>query len=232
MPEGRLWLVRDTYAAETAWAPQHVGKELRLVRLGAANAELDAIRHNAEAETARKAGDHERAGRHQAWAASYQAMRDRYQAQEQIFAATINDRAEWEHATEPTRHLAIAADAELRRRHPGHKIEPLRSAEPPPTGEAQRAQLTPAPDKRIGEMARWVTDLTAQRQAFRDKIEERQALKAPNQDPDYDDLGHAFPAWHPPEKDAILQPPKPEIKLAAKIVELAREPEGSREAAD
>ena len=39
MPDGRLWLVRDTYAAETAWAPQHVGRELRLVRLGAANAE-------------------------------------------------------------------------------------------------------------------------------------------------------------------------------------------------
>ena len=25
MPDGRLWLVRDTYAAETAWAPAHVG---------------------------------------------------------------------------------------------------------------------------------------------------------------------------------------------------------------
>jgi hypothetical protein len=74
MPDGRLWLIRDTYTAETAWAPQHTGKELRLARLGAANAELDAIRHNAEAETARKQGDHERAGRHQAWAASYQAM--------------------------------------------------------------------------------------------------------------------------------------------------------------
>ena len=44
MPDGRLWLIRDTYAAETCWAPRHVGKELRLVRLGAANAELDAIR--------------------------------------------------------------------------------------------------------------------------------------------------------------------------------------------
>jgi hypothetical protein len=232
MPEGRLWLIRDTYAAETAWAPQHVGKELRLVRLGAANAELDAIRHNVEAETARKAGDRERAGRHQAWSASYQAMRERYQAQEQFFAATMNDRAEWEHATEHTRHLAIAADAELRRLHPDHKIEPVRSAEPTPTDEAQREQLILAPDKRIGEMAQWVTDLAAQRQAFRDKIDERQALTVPNQDPDYEDLGHAFPAWNPPEKDAILQPPKPEITPAAKIVELAREPETGREAAD
>ena len=32
--------------------PRHVGKEPRLVRLGAANAELDAIREDAEAEAA------------------------------------------------------------------------------------------------------------------------------------------------------------------------------------
>jgi TrwC relaxase/AAA domain len=232
MPEGRLWLVRDTYAAETAGAPQHVGKELRLVRLGAANAQLDAIRADAEAEAARKAGDHERAGRHEAWAAAYRAMRDRYQAQEQTFATTMNERAEWEHATEHTRHLAVDADAELRRHHPDHKIEPLRSAEPLPIEQAQREQLTLAPDKRIGEMAQWVTDLASQQQAFHHKIEERQALKVPSEDPDYEDLGRAFPAWNPPEKDAILQPPKPEIPPAAKMVELAREPETGREAAD
>lgn len=76
VPDGRLWLIRDTYTAETAWAPRHVGKELRLARLGAANAELDAIRADAEAGAARKAGDHERTRRHEFWAASYQAMRD------------------------------------------------------------------------------------------------------------------------------------------------------------
>jgi hypothetical protein len=30
MPDGRLWLLRDTYATQNAWAPRHVGKELRL----------------------------------------------------------------------------------------------------------------------------------------------------------------------------------------------------------
>ena len=56
MPDGRLWLIRDTYAAETAWAPRHVGEELRLARLGAADADLAAIRAAAEADAARKAG--------------------------------------------------------------------------------------------------------------------------------------------------------------------------------
>jgi hypothetical protein len=107
-------------------------KELRLVRLGAANAELDAIRAGAEAGAARKADDQARAGRHEAWAASHRAMRDRYQAQEETFTKTMDDRTEWERATEHSRHLAVAADAELRRRHPDHSIEPLRSAEPAP----------------------------------------------------------------------------------------------------
>jgi hypothetical protein len=232
MPDGRLWLIRDTYAAETRWAPRHVGEELRLVRLGAANAELDAIRAGAEADSARKVGDLERAGRHEAWAASYRAMRDRYQVQEQIFAQTMADRTEWEHATEHSRHLAVAADVELRRRHPDQRVGPLRSAEPAPADEADREGLTLAPDEKIGEMAAWVSGLAAQRQAFREKIEERQALKVPAEDPDFEDLGYAFPTWNPPSKDAILQPPKPEIQPAAKILELAREPEADREAAD
>ncbi len=44
MPHGRLWLIRDTYATETAWAPRHFGWELRLARLGVANADMAAIR--------------------------------------------------------------------------------------------------------------------------------------------------------------------------------------------
>jgi hypothetical protein len=70
MPEGRLWLIRDTYATETRWAPRHVGRELRLARLGAHNADRDTIRAGAEAEAARKHGNRERADRHQFWAAS------------------------------------------------------------------------------------------------------------------------------------------------------------------
>ena len=233
MPDGRLWLIRDTYTAETQWAPRHVGRELRLVRLGAHNAGLDAIRADAEAEAARKVGDQQRAGRHQIWAASYRAMRDRYQVQEETFAKTMDYRTEWERATGPSRHLAVAADAELRRRHPGRPIEPLRSAEPVPAGEAERDELTLAPDKRIGrEMAQWISELASQRQAFRDKLEQRQGLKVPSEDPDWEDLGEAFPAWSPPQRDAILQPPKPQITPSAKLLQLAREYDTSPEAAD
>ena len=232
MPDGRLWLIRDTYAAETAWAPQHVGKELRLVRLGAQNAERDAIRANAEAEAARKHGDDERARRQELWATSYRAMRDRYQAQEEIFAKTMDDRQQWERTTEQTRHLAIAADAELRRRHPDERIEPLRSAEPAPASDTGREELQLAAKEKIGQMTQWVADLATQRHAFLEKLQERQTLQVPSEDHDWEDLGPAFPVWSPPQRDAILQPPKPELTPSAKILELAREQEANWEATD
>jgi hypothetical protein len=42
------------------------------------------------------------------------------------------DRDAWEEATRQRRQLAIAADAELRRRHPDQQHPPLRSAESHP----------------------------------------------------------------------------------------------------
>jgi hypothetical protein len=142
------------------------------------------------------------------------------------------DRADWERAAEQTRHLAVAADAELRRRQPNQRIEPVRSAEPEPASEADRDELQLAPDKRIGEMAAWVSDLAAQRQAFQEKLAERQALRVPSEVPEDHDLGPAFPAWNPPQRDAELQPPKPEIAPAAKVIERAREHQAGWEAAD
>jgi hypothetical protein len=158
-PDGRLWLIRDTYAAETAWAPRHVGKELRLARLG-------------------------------------------------------------------------AAGAELRRRHPDQQVEPLRSSEPAVVSDTDRAELTLAPDKKIGEMGAWIRELAAERQSFREKLDELQGLKVPSEDPDWDDLGEAFPSWNPPGRDAILQPPKPQITPSAKILQLAAERDTEPEAAD
>ncbi len=140
------------------------------------------------------------------------------------------DRQEWEHATAHSRRLAIAADAELRRRHPELKIEPLHSAEPAPASDT--SQLTLAPDQQIGEVAAWIRGLAAQRQAFREKMEERQGLMVPSEDPDWGDLGEAFPAWQAPGRDAILQPPKPQITPSAQMLQLAREHDTEPEAAD
>jgi hypothetical protein len=217
LPDGQLWLARDAYAAQTAWAPPYTGKELRLSRLGAFDAALAAIRADAETAAARKADDHERAARHETLAASYRALRDHYRQREQDLTQDIAARQEWEHATEPSRRLAIAADAELRHRHPGRKIEPLRSAEPAPASATGRDALHPAADGKLTEIAALIPDPAVQREQFRAEMGERPRLIVPG------DHGKAFRAMKTPGQDAILQPPRPEITPSARILQLAAE---------
>ena len=142
MPEGRLWHLRDTYPVETAWAPHYVGDELRQVRAAAREARLAGLRAAAEAAAAGQNSDLHTAARQQELAASYHALHQAYQQRETIFAATMADRADWEAATRAQRQLAVAADAELRRRHPGQPLPPLRSAEPEPATDTQHAEHT------------------------------------------------------------------------------------------
>ncbi len=95
--------------------------------------------------------------------------------------------------------------------------------QPAPVSDTEREQLHLASDEKIAEMAAWIRVLAAQRQAVRDKMEQRQGLKVPSEYPDWDDLGEAFAAWRPPGRDAILQPPEPQITLSTKILQLAAE---------
>ena len=150
LPDGTLLHLRDTYPIETAWAPKWVGDELRQVRLGAQEAHLAAIRAEAEARAAADRGDEQAAARQQILAVSYRAMHDAYRERETVFATTMADRADWEQATRQQRQLAVAADAELRRRHPDQRFAPLRSAEPEPTTQAQRDELTMTAGRRTG----------------------------------------------------------------------------------
>ena len=142
LPDGTLLHLRDTYPIETAWAPQYVGDELRQVRAGAWHARLASLRAAADAHAAQQHGHHDQAGQKHELADSYQALHDAYRQRESVFAAVMADRTAWEHATRHQRHLAVAADAELRRRHPGQPFPPLRSAEPEPATPAQRDELT------------------------------------------------------------------------------------------
>jgi hypothetical protein len=70
------------------------------------------------------------------------------------------DRTDWDAATRAQRQLAVAADAELRRRHLDQSFSPLRSAEPEPATETQRAELTLTSGQPPGEIGHWIKDLT------------------------------------------------------------------------
>jgi hypothetical protein len=226
LPDGTLMHLRDTYPIETTWAPQWVADELRQVRLGASEASLAAIRADAEAKAAADRGDNETAARQQTLAASYRAMHDAYRDRETVFVTTMADRTDWDQATRQQRHLAVAADAELRRRHPDQRFPPLRSAEPQPD------QLTMTTGEETKETGQWIKDLAAEHHKFADKLAERQSITIPSEDPDYGDLGQAFPPWKGRAKDAILQPPKPEIRPSARVLERAADRDLDAEAAN
>ena len=74
MPDGRLLHLRDTYPVETAWAPQHVGDELRQVRAAAWEARLVGLRAAAEARAAGHRGDRDHAAAAAQLAAGYKAL--------------------------------------------------------------------------------------------------------------------------------------------------------------
>ena len=212
---GSLFLIRDNYEAETAWAPRFVGPELRSVRTGAREAELTRARAAAEARVAESRGDHAQAERQRGLARSSQTLRAWYENHAAELEQTDADYREWQHATEGARQLAIVADAELRRRDPGLVLEPLRSAEPTPVTDTERAELERAPERgREHDAAGWVRQMAQARAAFREQLAERQSLRVPEPDPEYGDQGPAWPALAPRGRDAILQPPVPEMPSA------------------
>ena len=223
--DGRLLNMRNSYEAETAWAPRYVGDELRQVRISAADAARDATLADAEARAARERGDDETAGLHEANARSQRAMEAAYRGHEALFAKTMEARAEWERNTERPRHLAIAANSEYRRRNPDAKLPPIKSAEPPKPSEEERAQLVPGGTEH--ETPAWVTELAERNRAAMEKLEERRGLRVPNEDHEWEDEGEAWPDAVRLERDAIIQPPKPEIRPAAEVAERAREMSGA-----
>jgi hypothetical protein len=231
MPDGRLWLLRDRYAAETAWAPRHVGRELRRSRLGAFDASLGAVRADAEAEAARKVGDHDRAARQEALAASYRALRDLYQQREQDFDQVMADRQEWEHVTANSRRLAISADAELRRRHLDQTIEPLRSAEIAPVSDAE-PQCSDLFLHQGNQNLTRIRDFAEQLQASHTTTNERRSRMVRGEELVWGGFGEDFPASQPQWGDANLQPPKPQVTPSATILYLATEYDIEAEATD
>jgi len=211
--DGSLWHMRGTYQAETAWAPPHAADELRAVRGAIIDSVAAAARADAEAAAARERGEHEQARRHEDLAESSRALEAFYRQCEDIDAELMEDYDAWEKVTAGSRRVAVLADAELRRRHPDLELEPLRSAEP----DAPPPQLPALPDGEA-EILALAEQARQQRHAFRERLQERQGVQIPAEDPDFAPEGNAWPsAWPQRDRDAVLQPPKPEMRPAPQI---------------
>jgi len=190
---------------------------------------LAAIRADAEAKTALEHGQTGTATRHEALAVSCRATERAYRDREHVFAGVTDDRVDWERATKHQRYHAVAADAELRRRHPTSPSS--RCGRPSPSGTLPGSnELNLSPGQPIPETGQWIMELAAARSAFAAQLADRQSVTIPHDDPDHGRLGQAFPAWPEPGRDAILQPPRPQIAVSARVLERPRDREADLEA--
>ena len=259
--DGELWLRRGTYERETAWAPPYVAEEQRFIHIAERDAHVNAVRAEHELRAAR---DGQAAGRHQQLARIWRALEAKAAAEASMFAAAQETRRQWEIVTEPTRRIAIAADLELRRRHPGRQIPSLRPhpaeaegitypAGPGPAAEVPAGtQLTldgserPVTDTghRPGRNERTVGDqreadgrhaLGLTPQAAYDqipdqvlrirqnaviaqaKLDDLARTPLPGASEDDPSPGLAWPVALVRERDALLQPPRPDVVPSAHI---------------
>ena len=87
-------------------------------------------------------------------------------------------------------------------------------------------------DQPPGEIDQWVKGLAAGHRTFADRLSDRQSQMIPSEDPDYGDLGRAFPARTEPCRESILRPPRPEIPPSPRILERVMDRDADWEAAD
>jgi hypothetical protein len=261
--DGELWLRRGVYERETAWAPPHVAEELRLIRIAERDAHVNAVR--AEHES-RAAQDHQSADRHLRLARIWRALEAKAATEAGMFAAAQDTRRQWEVVTETTRRIAIAADLELRRRHPGWQIPALRPH--PAESEGITYPANPAPAKKNGPWVQPTLDGTEHEATHPEHQTERNAAAPVDQreadgrlvlglapQSAYDEIpeqvlriqrnariaqarlddlantplpgaeedglspGLAWPVAASRERDAILQPPRPDIVPSARLLE-------------
>ena len=119
------------------------------------------------------------------------------------------DRTDWDTATRHQRHLAVAADAELRRRHPGQHFPPLRSAEPEPATQAQRDELTLTPGQPPADIGQWIKDLAAGHRTFADRLADRQSQRIPPKTPTTATSARHSPPGPDPARTPSCNPPSP-----------------------
>ena len=138
--DGQLHAWRHQFTREMEWAPEYKGDELALVRGEIRRAQIDADRARRNARAADTDEARQRLGQladvHATWERTVRDLANRLDQAQAGYDA-------WEAATAPTRDRAVAADAELRRRHPDIRLEPLRGHTSP-----QPATVTPATEPR------------------------------------------------------------------------------------
>jgi conjugative relaxase-like TrwC/TraI family protein len=120
--DGELLARRAAYARDVVWAPPYAASELRDAHLAE-----DAYRAEAVLAWQRAAAARGWAARSAGWqqAQELTALAGQASAHRAALEQVAEGRRAWHEATDDTRQRALAADTELRRRHPGIDLLPL-----------------------------------------------------------------------------------------------------------
>jgi hypothetical protein len=239
LTDGQLLNLRAA-RPDDARAPLPAVDKLRLARAAARNANLAALRAHAEANAARRCGDHDTAARQDALAASYLEMSDVYRARETELDTAPIDQQATEREKGRRLRLAEAADAELRRRHPRQPWPLLSAAEPQATpehghdhdgegeipidpGHSRRHEhdsQPPATATGMAETSRQLEEAAKRHRDLAARLTERHRLTFSAKARPHD-MSPVFPLASARRRNAILQPPKPEIQPSSWVLERA-----------
>ncbi len=236
LTDGQLLARRRAYETETSWAPKYVAEELRAARRQEQLSRIETTRHTHEAAAAARHGNHDQATLHQKASASWTALGERARQVKEKLAAAHDTRCEWEVMTEPTRRLARASDLELKRRGVLAHDEALKSAEPEgfvyPELPSKPAEPTPAEreeralqvlgltlDYDQPELPSQISEIAEYNRQRQAEIDERRSVRIPAEEPDEMDLGQALNVLAERRRDAVIQPPQPEIPPSSKLLE-------------
>jgi conjugative relaxase-like TrwC/TraI family protein len=214
--DGELSTMREAYVRETAWAPPYVADELREAHLAEDQYRADAVL--AEHQAAAAAGEVERMAAERQ-AAQCAALAQEVGAYREKLAEIADARRQWHTTTETARQRALAADIELRRRHPDSDLPPLhQDAEPEADSAPQENGQRPRLDERDLNAA---LDAARQAQAI---IVERQRQASQHAAAENDDVTRRRQAAAEHEaatrRGAVRQPPAHSRYLEAERDEL------------
>ncbi len=221
LSDGELWLRRGTYQRETAWAPPHAAADLKFIRTAGRDAQVNAIRAEHETRAARR---RRAAARHADLACQWRAVAAKAAAEERLLAGVQDTRRRWEQVSESTRRIAIAADTELRRRHPGTRIAPLRPHPAETTAGGLRqpdaprlAALGLTPETASEPIPPELHQLRKDAATAQSRLDELSSLRLPAAD--HDDLSPAlaWPDHSRVRRDAVLQPAHREIEPSPQV---------------
>jgi hypothetical protein len=223
LTEQELNVRRGLYAQETARAPLHPGRELRLSRLARDHATMRADRAQREASIANDAAMKEM---HQANAVRWAALRDRAARAASLYEEAMTTRQDWHRIAESTLCIAQAADLELRRRKPWARHDPLKSMEPESDIVGGNPDASDADILTALGLTPEATELSAHPQRIAEavrqaqvRLDELSTLAQPEEDHELMQA-EAWGRHAAQQRQAVFQPARPLVRPSERLAEL------------